>query len=67
MAQKKPLTPEELLEMDGKPAYWAEDESYGLISVDDGGRWEKTAQNMSEKQRNLIFRRETDMIKLTIK
>ena len=40
MAQKKPLTLKELLEMDGKPAYWAEDESYGIISVDDGGRWE---------------------------
>lgn len=40
MAQKKPLTLEELLEMNGKPAYWAEDESYGIISVDDGGRWE---------------------------
>lgn len=40
MAQKKPLTLKELLEMDGKPAYWAEDESYGIISVDNWGRWE---------------------------
>ena len=33
------LTIEQLREMDGKPAYWPEDESWGIISVDKTGRW----------------------------
>ena len=35
----KPLTLEQMREMDGRPAYWADDESWGIISVDDAGRW----------------------------
>lgn len=33
------LTIEQLREMDGKPAYWLEDESWGIISVDKTGGW----------------------------
>ena len=33
------LTLEQLREMDGKPAYWPEDKSWGIISVDKTGRW----------------------------
>lgn len=35
----KPLTLEKLREMDGKPAYWPEDESWGIIAVDSVGKW----------------------------
>ena len=35
----KPLTLEELRQMDGKPAYWPDDNSWGIISVDSEGRW----------------------------
>ena len=35
----KPLTLEQLKQMDGLPAYWTDDESWGIISVDDSGRW----------------------------
>ena len=35
----KPLTLEQLKQMDGLPAYWPDDESWGIISVDDSGRW----------------------------
>ena len=35
----KPLTLEQLRGMDGLPAYWLDDESWGIISVDDSGRW----------------------------
>lgn len=34
-----PLTVEQLRGMDGRPAYWPDDESWGIISVDDAGRW----------------------------
>lgn len=34
-----PLTLEQLREMDGKPAYWMEDDSCGIISVDSAGPW----------------------------
>lgn len=34
-----PLTLEQLREMDGKPAYWMEDDSWGIISVDSAGTW----------------------------
>lgn len=37
--ERKPLTVEQLRGMDGKPAYWPDDESCGIISVDDSGRW----------------------------
>lgn len=37
--RRKPLTLEQLREMDGRPAYWPDDESWGIISVDDAGRW----------------------------
>lgn len=30
---------EQLRGMDGRPAYWPDDESWGIISVDDAGRW----------------------------
>ena len=33
------LTLDQLRKMDGKPAYWLEDESYGIISVDSNGKW----------------------------
>lgn len=33
------LTLEQLREMDGKPAYWPKDDSYGIISVDGNGKW----------------------------
>lgn len=39
MSKRKPLTIAELRLMDGKPAYWTEDESYGIISVDSNGKW----------------------------
>lgn len=39
MSERKPLTLEELRKMDGKPAYWLDDDSYGIISVDSSGRW----------------------------
>lgn len=39
MSERKPLTLEELRKMDGKPAYWFDDDSYGIISVDSSGRW----------------------------
>lgn len=35
----EPLTLEQLRGMDGRPAYWPDDESWGIISVDDVGRW----------------------------
>ena len=35
----KPLTLEQLREMDGQPAYWPEDESWGIVSVDSAGKW----------------------------
>lgn len=35
----EPLTLEQLREMDGKPAYWPEDDSWGVISVSDVGIW----------------------------
>lgn len=35
----EPLTVEQLRGMDGRPAYWPDDESWGIISVDDAGRW----------------------------
>lgn len=34
-----PLTIEQLREMDGQLAYWLEDGSWGIISVDNMGRW----------------------------
>lgn len=34
-----PLTLEQLRMMDGEPAYWADDKSWGIISVDALGRW----------------------------
>ncbi|OUQ16778.1 hypothetical protein B5E80_18865 [Flavonifractor sp. An135] len=34
-----PLALEQLREMDGSPAYWAEDDSWGIISVDSAGPW----------------------------
>lgn len=34
----EPLTLEQLRGMDGRPAYWPDDESWGIISVDDAGR-----------------------------
>ncbi len=34
-----PLTLEQLREMDGKPAYWLKDDSWGIISVDSAGPW----------------------------
>lgn len=34
-----PLTLEQLQEMDGKPVYWMEDDSWGIISVDSAGPW----------------------------
>ena len=39
MNERKPLTLEELRKMDGKPAYWPDDKSYGIISVDSAGKW----------------------------
>lgn len=36
----EPLTIEQLRGMDGRPAYWPDAESWGIISVDDAGRWE---------------------------
>lgn len=39
MSERKPLTLEELRKMDGKPAYWLDDDSYGIISVESHGRW----------------------------
>lgn len=39
MSERKPLTLEELRKMDGKPAYWLDDDSYGIISVESYGRW----------------------------
>ncbi len=33
------LSLEQLKQMDGKPAYWLKDESWGIISVDSAGRW----------------------------
>lgn len=33
------LTLEQLRQMDGKPAYWPEDESWGIIAVDSVGKW----------------------------
>ena len=33
----EPLILEQLREMDGKPAYWPDDESWGIISVDSIG------------------------------
>lgn len=35
----EPLTLEQLRGMDGRPAYWPDDESWGIVSVDDSGRW----------------------------
>lgn len=35
----EPLTIEELRGMDGQPVYWPDDESWGIVSVDDAGRW----------------------------
>lgn len=35
----EPLTIEQLREMDGEPAYWPEDDSWGIISVDSYGLW----------------------------
>ena len=35
----KPLTLDQLREMDGQPAYWPEDESWGIVSVDSAGKW----------------------------
>lgn len=34
-----PLTMEQLRRMDGKPAYWPEIESWGIISVESAGKW----------------------------
>lgn len=39
MINDKPLTLEQLRQMDGQPAYWLEDESWGIISVDSVGPW----------------------------
>lgn len=39
MSKRKPLTLEKLRAMDGKPAYWADDKSYGIVSVDSAGTW----------------------------
>lgn len=39
MSERKPMTLEELRKMDGKPAYWLDDDSYGIISVESSGRW----------------------------
>lgn len=36
----EPLTLEQLREMDGQPAYWKEDESWGIISVYGAGKWD---------------------------
>lgn len=36
----EPLTMEQLREMDGQPAYWKEDESWGIISVYGAGKWD---------------------------
>lgn len=38
MSERKPLTLEELRNKDGKPAYWPDDKSYGIISVDSTGK-----------------------------
>lgn len=35
----EPLSLEQLQEMDGQPAYWPEDESWGIVSVDSAGKW----------------------------
>ncbi len=35
----EPLTLEQLRGMDGQPVYWPDDESWGIVSVDDSGRW----------------------------
>lgn len=35
----EPLSLEQLREMDGQPAYWPEDESWGIVSVDSAGKW----------------------------
>lgn len=39
MSERKPLTLEKLRAMDGKPAYWADDKSYGIVSVNSAGTW----------------------------
>lgn len=36
--RNKPLTLKQLREMDGQPAYWPEDKSWGIISVETTGR-----------------------------
>lgn len=38
-APNEPLTIEQLRKMNGKPAYWLEDDSWGIISVDSTGSW----------------------------
>lgn len=36
---KKPLTPQELQEMAGKPVYCSEIESYGIVKYETIGKW----------------------------
>lgn len=40
IGQEKPLTIEELKQMSGQPAYWPEENLYGIISCDNKGRYE---------------------------
>lgn len=39
MYKEKALSLEQLRGMDGKPAYWPEVESWGIISVEGAGKW----------------------------
>lgn len=39
MGEQKPLTLEELRRMDGKPVYWKDDGSYGIVCIDNTGEW----------------------------
>lgn len=36
----KPYSVNELVKMDGKPAYWKDDDSFGIIAVENFGPWE---------------------------
>ena len=37
--KNKPLTIEELRQMDGVPVYWAEEKVWGIVKVDSNGQW----------------------------
>lgn len=37
--EDKPLTLDELRQMDGQPAYWKNDDTWGIVHVDENGRW----------------------------